>query len=186
MRKEHLASKKKFGKLFCIVVTMVVLLGYSRFSNQVSAAPDLFKEKVAPIFEQNCLSCHGAKLQRSGLDLRTEEAVLKGGARGPSVVPGNPEKSLLYRLITHKEEPEMPMGGKLSDAEIAAVAEWIKQLQPKAMAAISAPVSESAPVREPGYSITDKDRQFWSFVKPVRPAVPATTLKERAWGEERN
>lgn len=177
MRKEHLASKKKFGKLFCLVVTAVVLLGYSQSFKSVGAAPDLFKEKIAPIFEQNCLSCHGAKLQRSGLDLRTEAAALKGGARGAAVVPGNPEKSLLFRLITHKEEPEMPMGGKLSDAEIAAVAEWIKQLQPMAMPV----VSDAAPVRNAGYSITDKDRSFWSFVKPVRPTVPAMTLKDRAW-----
>ena len=182
MRKEHLASKKKFGKLFCLVVTAAVLLGYSQSFKSVGAAPELFKEKIAPIFEQNCLSCHGAKLQRSGLDLRTEAAALKGGARGAAVVPGDPEKSLLYRLITHKEEPEMPMGGKLSDAEIAAVAEWIRQLQPMAVAAST----EAAPVRAPGYSITDKDRQFWSFVKPVRPAVPAAlNAKDRAWVKNR-
>ncbi|MDQ3012410.1 MAG: DUF1549 and DUF1553 domain-containing protein, partial [Acidobacteriota bacterium] len=43
--------------------------------------------------------------------------------------------------------------------------------------------SDAAPVRQPGYSITDKDRQFWSFIKPVRPAVPPTALKakNRAW-----
>ena len=145
-------------------------------SDKSGAAPDLFKEKVLPILEQNCTSCHGTKIQRSGLDLRTEESTLKGGTRGAAVVPGNPDKSLLYRLVTHKEEPAMPMGGKLDDAEIAVIAEWIKGLQPKTMAAAS---TDSAPVRQPGYSITDKDRQFWSFVKPVRPAVP--TVKMRSW-----
>ncbi len=144
-------------------------------SDKSGAAPDVFKEKVLPILEQNCVSCHGAKIQRSGLDLRTEESALKGGTRGAAVVPGNPEKSLLYRLVTHKEEPAMPMGGKLSDAEIAVIAEWIKGLQPKTVAG----VPEAAPVRQPGYSITDKDRQFWSFVKPVRPTVP--TVKMRSW-----
>jgi mono/diheme cytochrome c family protein len=142
------------------------------------AAPDLFKEKIAPIFEQNCVMCHGAKVQRSGLDLRTEEAVLKGGARGAAIVPGSPEKSLLYKLIKHTEEPAMPLGGKLSDAEIVTVAEWItqiRQLPPQAMAA----ASDGAPVRQPGYSITDKDRQFWSFIKPSRPAIPK--VKNRAW-----
>ncbi len=144
-------------------------------SDKSGAAPDVFKEKVLPILEQNCVSCHGAKIQRSGLDLRTEESALKGGTRGAAVVPGNPEKSLLYRLVTHKEEPAMPMGGKLSDAEIAVIAEWIKGLQPNTVAG----VPEAAPVRQPGYSITDKDRQFWSFVKPVRPTVP--TVKMRSW-----
>jgi cytochrome c553 len=157
--------------LLAVVVCFVSYLGLLKSE----AAPDLFKEKVQPIFEQNCVGCHGAKVQRSGLDLRTEESVLKGGARGPGIVPGNPEKSLLFRLITHKEEPAMPLGGKLSDAEIAIVAEWIRQLQPKALAA----ASDGVPVRQPGYSITDKDRQFWSFIKPVRPAVPK--VQNRAW-----
>ncbi|MGH9803053.1 MAG: DUF1549 domain-containing protein, partial [Blastocatellia bacterium] len=140
------------------------------------AAPDFFKDKVQPILETNCASCHGAKIQRSGLDLRTEESALKGGTRGVAIVPGQPEKSLLFKLITHKEEPAMPMGGKLGDAEIAVIAEWITKLQPKAVAATA---SESAPVRDPGYSITDKDRSFWSFVKPIRPAVPK--VKMRSW-----
>jgi hypothetical protein len=48
---------------------------------------DFFKEKVAPIFERNCVMCHGARVQRSGLDLRSEETTLKGGARGHAVVP---------------------------------------------------------------------------------------------------
>lgn len=136
---------------------------------------DLFTQKVAPIFAQNCVMCHGAKMQRGGLDLRTEQATLKGGGRGTSIVPGKPEDSLLYKLITHKEEPAMPMGGKLSDAELAAIAEWIKGVAPSAVA----PVAETIPTRTHGYSITAKDRQWWSFIKPVRPAVPS--VQNRKW-----
>jgi len=136
---------------------------------------EFFKEKVAPIFERNCVMCHGARVQRSGLDLRAEEAVLKGGARGPAVVAGNAEKSLLYRLIAHKEEPAMPMGkDKLGEADVAAIAQWINGLSPKATMA-----AETIPVRDPGYSITGKDRQFWSFIKPARPATKP--VKDRRW-----
>src|SRR5499426_1574486 len=70
---------------------------------------DFFKEKVAPIFERNCMMCHSARVQRSGLDLRSEETILKSGARGPAVVPSDAEKSRLYRLVSHKEEPAMPI-----------------------------------------------------------------------------
>src|SRR5262245_6339593 len=136
---------------------------------------DFFKEKVAPIFERNCMMCHGARVQRSGLDLRSEETILKGGARGPAIVPGDAEKSRLYRLVTHKEEPAMPMGmDKLGEAEVAVIAQWINGFSPKA--AMSA---ETIPTRQPGYSITEKDRQFWSFIKPVRPALPK--VKDRRW-----
>jgi len=134
-----------------------------------------FNEKVAPIFERNCVMCHGARVQRSGLDLRSEETILKGGARGPAVVPGDAEKSRLYRLVTHKEEPAMPMGmDKLGEADVAVIAQWINGLSPKAVTA-----AETIPTRQPGYSITEKDRRFWSFIKPVRPAPPKT--KDRRW-----
>ncbi len=163
----QLGTLKTIIKLTLLLALSVALV----FAAQQPA--DLFTQKIAPIFEQNCTMCHGATIQRSALDLRTEQAILKGGKRGVSVVPGKPEESLLYKLITHKEEPAMPMGGKLSDAELALVAEWIKGLAP------SMPVAETIPTRTHGYSITAKDRQWWSFVKPVRPAVP--TVKNRKW-----
>jgi len=140
-----------------------------------ASASDFFKEKVAPIFERNCVMCHGSRVQRSGLDLRGEETVLKGGARGPAVVPGNAEKSLLYRLITRKEEPAMPMGmDKLGESDIAVIAQWINGLSPKVATA-----ADTIPVRQPGYSITERDRQFWSFIKPARPALPK--VGDRRW-----
>src|SRR5262245_11499606 len=139
-----------------------------------TTAADFFKEKIAPIFEANCTVCHGERVQRSGLDLRTEAAVRKGGARGQIVIPGKAEQSRLYKMISHREEPAMPLGGeKLKEADIQVIAEWINNLKPAAIAA------EIIPTREPGYAITEKDRQFWSFVKPVRPAVPA--VRNRQW-----
>jgi cytochrome c553 len=147
----------------------------SNYRGAAASDSDFFKEKVAPIIERNCLMCHGARVQRSGLDLRGEETILKGGARGPAIVPGAAEKSLLYRLIAHKEEPAMPLGmDKLGDAELAIIAQWINGLSPKAMAS-----AETIPTRQPGYSITEKDRQFWSFIKPTRPTLPK--VKDRRW-----
>jgi mono/diheme cytochrome c family protein len=165
---QQLGTIKTSFKLAIILVIGAAIV----FAAQQPA--DIFKQKVVPIFEQNCVMCHGAQIQRSGLDLRTEEAILKGGKRGTAVIPGKPEESLLYKLITHKEEPAMPMGDKLSDADIAAIGEWIKGLTPTTLA-----VAETTPVRSPGYAITEKDRQWWSFVKPVRPVVP--TVKNRRW-----
>jgi cytochrome c553 len=170
---KNLESAKTISKLvILLIVGLCVGMAMVVTAQQPS---DLFTQKVAPIFAGNCVMCHGAKMQRGGLDLRTEQATLKGGGRGASIVPGKPEESLLYKLITHKEEPAMPMGGKLSDAELAAIAEWIKGVAPSAVA----PVAETIPTRTHGYSITAKDRQWWSFIKPVRPAVP--TVQNRKW-----
>jgi mono/diheme cytochrome c family protein len=144
---------------------------------QQDAATELFRQKISPLFEQHCRICHGDQIQRSGLDLRRQETILRGGARGPAVVPGKPEQSLLYRLITHSEEPAMPMGlAKLAEAEIDLIAQWIRSLTSSALL----PASEAAtPVRSPGSPITEQDRQFWSFRKPARPSIPA--VKNRSW-----
>src|SRR5262245_2568280 len=151
MRKKYLT---KNVRRVLIIISFGLLLAFS--SQRPGAASDDFKQRIAPIFERSCTMCHGASLQRSGLDLRSEESILKGGARGPAIVPGNAEKSLLYKLIAHKEEPAMPMGmEKLAEEELAAIAKWINGLS----SSLASAASDAIPVREPGYSITDKDRK---------------------------
>jgi cytochrome c553 len=173
--------RRSYKLLLLVSFAFAGVLASQSFRPEKAAAQasDLFKQKVQPIFTANCAGCHGGQIQRGRLDLRTEEAILKGGTRGPSVVPGAPDKSVLYRMVAHKEEPAMPYGGdKLSDAEIAVIGEWISKMTPTA-AGTPAHVETGPPTRQPGYSITDKDRQFWSFVKPARPSVPA--VKNKAW-----
>ena len=162
-------------RLLALCAIGAAFVSQQRGAAALASASDFFKEKVAPIFERNCVMCHGARMRRSGLDLRVEEAILKGGARGPAVVPGNAEKSLLYRLITRKEEPAMPMGmEKLGESEIAVIAQWINGLSTKVATA-----ADGIPVRQPGYSISESDRQFWSFIKPSHPAPPK--LNDSRW-----
>ena len=171
MKRRSLTDRACRLLAFCAIGAAFV----SHYRGVAASDSDFFKEKVAPIFERNCMMCHGARVQRSGLDLRTEETILKGGARGPAVVPGDAEKSRLYRLITHKEEPAMPMGmDKLGESDIAVIAQWINGLSPKVATA-----ADTIPVRQPGYSITERDRQFWSFIKPARPALPK--VGDRRW-----
>src|SRR5580704_18480083 len=64
---------------------------------------------AAPILKEKCFQCHGESLQMSKLDLRTREAMLKGGEKGPAIVPGNAQSSLLYKRIAGVEKPVMPM-----------------------------------------------------------------------------
>jgi hypothetical protein len=46
-----------------------------------------FETAIKPVFEAKCLACHGAAAMGK-LDLRTPEAVLKGGESGAVVKPG--------------------------------------------------------------------------------------------------
>ena len=44
------------------------------------------EERAQALLEAKCASCHGAA-QMSGLDIRTRDALLRGGKRGPAIHP---------------------------------------------------------------------------------------------------
>jgi cytochrome c553 len=78
------------------------------------------------IFEKHCVSCHGAG-QMSGLDLRQRDTVLKGGKRGPALVPGKPEDSLVYRAVARQGDLKMPPGKQgLASEDVARLRAWIE------------------------------------------------------------
>src|SRR5688500_7224104 len=76
----------------------------------------LFREHVRPVLVASCLKCHGGEKVRGGLDLATRAGLLHPGDSGAVVVPGDHQKSLLWRLVNHLEDPHMPeKGGKLPE-----------------------------------------------------------------------
>src|SRR6185436_17269321 len=117
----------KRRRTFLKLILASSLVGTSfLFGSSFDNSQTLFHQKILPILEQNCFVCHSEIVQRSGLDLRSQESILKGGSQGPAVTPGKAHSSLLYQLINHTLEPHMPMGGaKLAHSEIALIAEWI-------------------------------------------------------------
>ena len=52
------------------------------------AQSDPAEKSARNIFETKCAVCHGSA-QMSGLDLRERATILRGGKRGPAIVPGN-------------------------------------------------------------------------------------------------
>jgi mono/diheme cytochrome c family protein len=91
---------------------------------------DYYQQRVKPIFDANCMRCHGGMNHRGGLNMDTRAGLLKGGHDGSVLVPGNPEQSLLIKLIRHEgpanDPMPMPPRGKISDADIATVTAWVK------------------------------------------------------------
>ena len=129
-------------------------------------------DQVSEILKQNCLACHGAALQMSKLDLRTRESVLRGGERGPAIVPHNPRGSLLYRFVSHRGKPEMPPGGKLSEEEIDTLRRWIAAGGDLGALTAEELDKKAALAKLEARPISDKERGFWSFRSPARPETP--------------
>ncbi|MCX6612822.1 MAG: PSD1 and planctomycete cytochrome C domain-containing protein [Acidobacteria bacterium] len=84
------------------------------------------QDQVRPLLAKSCFGCHtGAAM--GGLRLDSREAVLKGGKSGAAVVVGKPEESLLVKAIEHSHERlKMPPAGKLSEAEIKVLKDWVR------------------------------------------------------------
>ena len=133
-----------------------------------------FTDHIRPIFERSCWNCHGEVSQLSGLDLRTREAALEGGARGAALVPGRAEESRMYRVLAGLDDPRMPMGGgTLSDAEVAAVRTWIEDGAhwDAGGATSAADVVASLENSE----LPPGARDYWAFKLPVQAPVPVSS-----------
>jgi len=124
-------------------------------------APLAEAQSAQSILNAKCVSCHGSA-RMSDLDMRDRATLLKGGKRGPAVLPGNARASLLYQAIERSGELKMPPGNTgLSRAELTAIRQWIDT---------GAVWDEKA---------ASSGANWWSFRKPVRPNPPA--VKDVAW-----
>lgn len=90
-----------------------------------------FDDRVAPILTKNCVACHNHELDDGDLSFENRDSLLKErGGRGAAIVPGDPGKSVLVRVIRHDGDVQMPPGKKLPESDIAVLTHWIEQGAP--------------------------------------------------------
>jgi len=90
------------------------------------------------------------------------DTILKGGKRGPAIVPGKPDESLLYRAVMRQGDLQMPPGKQaLASGDVARLRSWIEAGAPWAS---TAPTTESS---------------WWAFRKLRRDPAPA--VKDTSW-----
>ena len=135
-----------------------------------------FEKNIRPILIDQCYKCHSVESGKSkgGLLLDSKAGLIRGGDTGPSVVPGNAEKSLLWTAITHRDpELEMPpKKSKLSNKIISDFKTWIEK------GAADPRKSTGAIANKPPISV-EEGRDFWSFKKLVRAKTPL--VKDEDW-----
>src|SRR5262245_18614305 len=126
---------------------------------------EFFENQVRPLLVKQCISCHGEGQQFSSLRVDSREALLKGGNRGPAIIPGDATLSLLAKAVRH-EGLKMPMGSKLTPEEIGAIEKWINLGAPWPSANVASAASA------PGFYEKIK-KEHWAF-QPLaydRPAL---------------
>ncbi|MBI1355102.1 MAG: DUF1549 domain-containing protein [Acidobacteria bacterium] len=148
----------------------VVLTGLALAASGALRAEDgaaFFEKRVRPLLAQQCYACHSqaGNVAMGGLKLDSREGLLAGGGRGPALTPGKPAESLLLTAIRHVDEKlQMPPTGKLPDADIATLAEWVE---------MGAPWGTASAQAEPA------SQTWWSFVPPSEPTIPS--VKNQQW-----
>ncbi|HUE90371.1 MAG TPA: PSD1 and planctomycete cytochrome C domain-containing protein [Vicinamibacterales bacterium] len=149
------------------------------------AAPALAQDDeraghVYEIFRNRCFACHG-EVREAGLDLRTAASLTAGSSNGPVVIAHQPQRSRLFLLVSHQQQPAMPAAGaRLSDEDVETIRQWIEEggsleSVDEAMGA----TGRSDLTRYEERPITAEERQFWAFRPPRRAAVPA--VRDARW-----
>src|SRR4051794_28052774 len=116
-----LVSKTPSGMMRVMKTRALLVLLAGILSAHAGADEDAhFLNKVRPLLDSRCISCHGPDKVKAGLRLDSREAALKGGDSGPALVPGKPKESLLLQAVTHaKPDLEMPPKEKLTASDVA-------------------------------------------------------------------
>ena len=148
-------------RILCALALVVVA---TQVRSQQPAKVVDFRSDIQPILAKNCVGCHQGGAAPADLRLDSAAALVKGSLSGKVIVPGNAQESLLVRRISNKTGVGMPPTGPLSDDQIALITTWVDQ---------------GAKIPEPLLTEQTAAPKHWSYVKPVRAALPA--VKNMAW-----
>ena len=142
-------------------------------SAKADGPADFFEQKIRPLLVEHCAKCHGdakatkGKEPKGGLRTDGRAALLKGGDNGPSVVPGDLAKSKLIEAIRYANtDLQMPPSGKLSDAAIRDLEQWVKD-------GAVWPNDTSAVETKNGFDLAKRKAQHRCWQPVQTPAVPA-------------
>ena len=91
---------------------------------------EFFETAIRPLLAEHCWECHGSSKQWNGLRLDSAQALAHGGDSGPAIVPGHPEQSLLYQVVSGGGDIEMPPEKPLSKTQMEALRRWIEMGSP--------------------------------------------------------
>ncbi len=132
-----------------------------------SHAKTVTQHDVLPIVLLRCATCHGAQLQSGELDLRSVASMKRGGSRGPALMAGDPDGSLMIQRIESEACPPRKLLLKFfvrrpASAEVDVLRTWI------AAGANESPMTADVATTEPDFLVSDEEPKPWAF-QPLQP-----------------
>ena len=142
---------------------------------------DFFESRIRPVLVEHCYQCHNSvDTAEAELALDFRDGLRKASQRGVIVVPGQPDKSLLLKVIRHQiPDVEMPEGGpQLDESVIADFETWIRlgAADPR-----DAPPSVEELAQATSWEAILEKRKHWWSLQPIRePQVPVV---DKDWSD---
>ncbi len=126
---------KNLNRIFHLAIAAFILTALTSVGSMTAQAAGhvSFKEDIFPVLQIRCLGCHipgGEGYEKSGLDLRTYEGLMKGTKFGPIVVPGDAFTSNLNVLVEGRAAKAIRMPHnkkKLTRCELDLLRRWVNQ-----------------------------------------------------------
>ncbi len=137
-----------------------------------------FDKEILPVFIARCVQCHGQAKPMGGLDLRTLASLLKGSVSGPVLTEGKSDASVLVRKVVSHEMPPPGAGTPMTQDETRVLREWIDRGHVGDGIEIANSIDRPFTKAE-APEITAKQREFWSFRKPVAAPAPRVHAEAR-------
>jgi hypothetical protein len=165
------------SKCFLLILMSFAALAQTPAADKITPqGAEFFELKIRPVLAKSCYPCHSAsaKATMGGLSLETRDGVLKGGANGPALMPGDPEKSALVKAVRY-EGRKMPPSAQLPESVIADFEKWVAMGAPD-------PRVSTASNWKPATVDIEKGRKYWAFQAPRKPAIPA--VKNPKWSSQ--
>ena len=151
VRRRWLGFVSARGALAAVFVAALALPAAKLLRDAHSTPKVDFNRDIRPILNRSCIGCHGGVKQAGGFSVQFREEALAPAKSGLlAIVPGSPGKSELMRRVSlpASNGEHMPKRGTaLTAAEKSLLERWIKE----------------------GAVWQD----YWAYVPPVAPAVPA-------------
>jgi len=161
-----------------LLLTVALSGGSASLLADDASRADFFETSVRPTLETYCVDCHSEDNAESDLAVDSLAGLLQGGLRGPALVPGKPEESLLIRAVRHGELLKMPPRSKLSAREVTQLAKWIHDgaFWPNAK---PLPLRTETAADPLAVHFSDEQRSFWAFQRPI--AAPLPEMQNSDW-----
>ena len=154
-----------------IVPALFLLAAHGLGADMTPDQRSFFESKIRPVLVKQCYECHsqGAKKIGGKLLLDAPSEMIVGGESGPSLIPGQPDDSLIIQAVRY-DGIEMPPKKRLPDQVVNDFVTWVKMGAPDPRENLPKTAQKAKPA--------PRD-QLWSL-KPVSNPNPPK-LKNTAW-----